>query len=78
VSEAPETCYASTSDGLHIAYQVDGTGPVDLIELSNGTLFSIDAAGEQPRWQRYVDRLASFGHVIRKPSYFQGTGNTVK
>ncbi len=65
MSEAPETCYASTSDGLHIAYQVDGTGPVDLIELSNGTLFSIDAAGEQPRWQRYVDRLASFGHVIR-------------
>jgi class 3 adenylate cyclase len=65
VSEVPETCYANTSDGLHIAYQVEGTGPVDLIELSDGTLFSIDATAEQPRWQHYVDRLASFSRLTR-------------
>jgi len=65
VEEVAETCYAQTKDGLHIAYQVQGTGPLDVIELGNGTLFSIDAAAEQPRWQAYVDRLASFSRLIR-------------
>jgi class 3 adenylate cyclase len=65
VEEAPETCYARTNDGLHIAYQVQGTGPLAVIELGNGTLFSIDAAAEQPRWQAYVERLASFSRLIR-------------
>jgi class 3 adenylate cyclase len=63
--EVPEPRYARTIDGLHIAYQVEGTGPLDLIEISNGTLFSIDATAEQPRWQNYVDRLASFARFIR-------------
>ncbi|MBF6558021.1 MAG: alpha/beta fold hydrolase [Acidimicrobiales bacterium] len=65
MSEVPETCYATTADGLHIAYQLEGGGPLHLIELSNGTLFSIDATPEQPRWQNYVDRLASFASLIR-------------
>jgi class 3 adenylate cyclase len=65
VLEVPEPRYAKTIDGLHIAYQVEGTGPLDLIEISNGTLFSIDATAEQPRWQNYVDRLASFARFIR-------------
>jgi class 3 adenylate cyclase len=65
VSEVPETCYASTADGLHIAYQTEGAGPLHLIELTNGTLFSIDATPEQPRWQNYVDRLSSFTSLIR-------------
>jgi hypothetical protein len=29
--EIPETKYAKTADGLHIAYQVMGTGPTDLV-----------------------------------------------
>jgi class 3 adenylate cyclase len=65
VAEVPETRYATTTDGLHIAYQVEGTGSLDLVELGNGTLFSVDAAAEQPRWQAYVDRLASFSRLIR-------------
>jgi len=27
----PETHYAKTTDGVHIAYQVIGTGPFDLV-----------------------------------------------
>ena len=61
----PETRYATTTDGLHIGYQVEGAGPVNLIELTNGTTFSVDAAAEQPRWQAYVERLASFSRLIR-------------
>jgi hypothetical protein len=29
--EIPETRYAKTADGVHIAYQVLGDGPVDLM-----------------------------------------------
>ena len=65
MSETPETCYATTGDGLHIAYQVEGTGPLPLVELANGTNFSVDATAEQPRWQAYVDRLGSFARLIR-------------
>jgi class 3 adenylate cyclase len=65
VDEVAETSYARTNDGLHIAYQVQGTGPLALVELGNGTLFSIDGATEQPRWHAYVERLASFSRLIR-------------
>lgn len=65
MDRVPETRYASTTDGLHIGYQVEGTGPLNLIELTNGTTFSVDAAAEQPRWQAYVERLASFSQLIR-------------
>ncbi len=65
VGEIPETRYATTIDGLHIAYQVEGSGSLDLIELSNGTLISVDSTVEQPRWQAYVGRLASFSRLIR-------------
>jgi len=65
LADDPDTRYATTTDGLHIGYQVDGNAPLTLIELTNGTLFSVDAAAEQPRWQAYVDRLASFTRLIR-------------
>ena len=64
-SNRPETRYATSSDGLHIAYQVEGSGSLDLVETGDGTLFSIDATAEQPRWQQWVDRLASFSRIIR-------------
>ena len=65
VDRVPETRYATTTDGLHIGYQVEGTGPLNVIELTNGTNFSVGAAAEQPRWQAYVDRLSSFSRLIR-------------
>ena len=65
MSQPPMTRYATTSDGLHIAYQVEGAGPLDLVNAGDGTLFSIDATDEQPRWQQWVDRLASFSRIIR-------------
>ena len=63
--DVPETRYAKTSDGVHIAYQISGEGPIDLIEVVNGTNFSIDAAGEQTRWQSYLDRLRAFSRLIQ-------------
>jgi class 3 adenylate cyclase len=58
-----EIQYAN-SGGSYVAYRVRGEGPVDLIELSNGSVFSIDAVEEQWRWERYQSRLASFSRLI--------------
>ena len=65
MADAPEVRYATTTDGLHIGFLVEGSGSLTLIELTNGTNFSVDAAAEQPRWQAYVDRLASFSRLVR-------------
>ena len=63
--QAAETRYARTPGGTHLAYQVAGDGPLDLVEISNGTLMPFDATGEQSRWQAYVERLAAFSRLIR-------------
>ena len=72
VVDQPATCYARTEDGAHIAYQVLGEGPLDILELSNGTNISIDETSEEPHWERYVSRLASFCRLIR--SDMRGVG----
>jgi class 3 adenylate cyclase len=62
--DAPETQYAKIG-GLHIGYQIWGDGPVDILELHNGTLISIDETTEEPSWLRYERRLSSFCRLIR-------------
>jgi class 3 adenylate cyclase len=65
VASDPDTRYARTADGLHIAFQVSGEGRLDIVEMGDGTVFPVDATGEQIRWQAYVDRLTSFSRLIR-------------
>jgi len=36
VTEPPETQYVKTADGVHIAYQVFGEGPLDLVIMPTG------------------------------------------
>ncbi|HVQ87847.1 MAG TPA: adenylate/guanylate cyclase domain-containing protein [Actinomycetes bacterium] len=58
-----DTRYAKTVDGLHIAYQVAGDGPVDLVYLS--PWFShLEVNWELPEWSRFTQSLASFSRVI--------------
>ena len=58
----PETDYARTAGGHHIAYQVVGDGPLDLIYV-NG-VSHLDAMWEEPRYARFLRRLASFGRLV--------------
>jgi class 3 adenylate cyclase/pimeloyl-ACP methyl ester carboxylesterase len=58
----PETRYAR-SDGVHIAYQVFGRGPPDLVFVP-GWASHIEYAWEEPGFARYLERLASFSRVI--------------
>jgi class 3 adenylate cyclase len=61
----PEVRYAKTSDGAHLAFVVLGEGPIDLVEVGNGSNMSIEAAHDEPRWQTYVEALSSFTRLIR-------------
>jgi class 3 adenylate cyclase len=59
----PETRYAKTLDGAHIAHQVVGDGPIDLVFVMGWTS-NIEAMWEEPNLGRFLSRLASFGRLI--------------
>ena len=50
-------------DGVHIAYQVVGDGPIDLVYAS-GIWSNLEIMWEWPAWARYLNRLASFSRLI--------------
>ena len=58
----PKTEYARSGD-LHIAYQVVGQGPLDLVYVP-GWVSHIDLAWEEPTLARFLNRLASFSRLI--------------
>jgi class 3 adenylate cyclase/alpha-beta hydrolase superfamily lysophospholipase len=57
VIRPPEIRYARTDDGMHIAYQVVGSGPVDLVVVLGWTT-NIEALWQQPPLARFLYRLA--------------------
>jgi pimeloyl-ACP methyl ester carboxylesterase/class 3 adenylate cyclase len=58
----PEVRYAR-SDGLRIAYQVVGDGPIDVVYTS-GASSHLDLIWENPHWARHWNRLAEFSRLI--------------
>lgn len=61
--ETPETRYAATADGVHIAYQVLGSGPVDFVYV--GPWFThLEYRWELPRYARFLRKIASFSRLI--------------
>jgi len=63
MTRVPETRYAKTADGVHIAYQVVGDGPVDMVFVMGWTT-NIEAMWDEPSFARFLDRLASFSRLI--------------
>jgi class 3 adenylate cyclase len=59
----PETKYARTADGIHIAYQVFGDGPIDLVFVM-GWMTNIDAMWEDPAFAHMLSQLGTFARVI--------------
>lgn len=59
----PETLYAKTSDGVHIAYQVLGEGPVDFVAMP-GSSGNVEIMWENPLWEDLFRRFASFSRLI--------------
>jgi class 3 adenylate cyclase len=60
--DPPETRYAKSGD-VHIAYQVVGDGPLDLIWVPGATS-NIELLWEFPEFARFSARLASFCRLI--------------
>ena len=58
----PETRYAKTSGGVHIAYQVIGTGPLDLVFISSA--LNVDNLWRWARMARTFRRMATFSRLI--------------
>jgi class 3 adenylate cyclase len=64
VQVAPETHYATTPDGAHIAYQVMGDGPIDLV-VGFFTSLGLDFQVQGAHCGEFLRRLARFARVIR-------------
>ena len=59
----PETRYTKTADGVHIAYQVLGEGPIDLVWVMGWTT-NLEALWEEPRLADFLRRVATFTRLI--------------
>ena len=66
----PETKYTKSGD-VHIAYQVSGDGPLDLVWVP-GFVSHLEAQWENPLSVRILERLGSFSRLIRFDK--RGTG----
>jgi len=71
VSRPPAPVRYVVTDGLHIAYQVTGHGDRDIV-LVPGFVSHLELDWDDPRHARFLDRLASFGRLIRFDK--RGTG----
>src|SRR5215831_15107672 len=56
------TEYAHSGD-VHVAYQVLGQGPIDLVYVP-GWVSHVELAWEEPTLARFLGRLASFSRLI--------------
>ncbi len=65
-----ETRYAK-SDGVNIAYQVTGEGPIDLVMVM-GFISHLELDWDEPRAAHLLERLSSFARLIRFDK--RGTG----
>lgn len=59
---APETHYARTPDGISIAYQTVGDGPIDIVLVP--TNHCIDLMWDEPSYAHVLRRLAQLGRLI--------------
>ena len=51
VSEGPQSHYARSADGTHLAYHVSGEGPNTLVVLGSGSPVPIDLLRDDPDFQ---------------------------
>jgi class 3 adenylate cyclase/pimeloyl-ACP methyl ester carboxylesterase len=72
VVDAAETRFAKTRGGADVAYQVIGSGPIDVLVNSVNPVFPIDLMWDEPRVLFFLNRLTSFcRHLWFDP---RGTG----
>jgi hypothetical protein len=68
----PETRYARSADGVHVAYQVFGAGDVDVVFIP-GFVSHLELTWQMPGLARFMERLAAFSRVITSTSGARGS-----
>ena len=61
-SDIPNTRFARSGDA-HIAYQVVGDGPIDVVYVQ-GFVSNIELNWQEPSYARFLSRIASFARLI--------------
>jgi class 3 adenylate cyclase len=61
--DVPETRYAETADGAHIAYQTWGQGPLDLVIVRDASV-PVDMMWEEPQLASLLERFGTFSRPI--------------
>ena len=61
--DVPETRYAKTVDGLHIAYQVAGSGPFDLVYMTS-FISNVECVWDVPDQGDFLRRLAGLSRLV--------------
>jgi class 3 adenylate cyclase/pimeloyl-ACP methyl ester carboxylesterase len=64
MKNAPETLYVKTTDGVYIAYQVVGEGPVDVAVSFNIDEGNVDLMWDEPDWRPYLEGTLGFARLI--------------
>ena len=62
--DIPEVRYASTSDGVSIAYQVVGAGPPDIVYLQSAYVSNVELVWEWPLVASFLRGLEKRGRLI--------------
>ena len=62
--EIPETRYAKTTDGVHLAYQVAGDGPIDFVVVGSAFIASVDLSWEFPATAALIRFFAARGRML--------------
>ena len=60
----PETNYTKTADGTHIAYQVVGDGPLDIVLVLSSYVSNVELLWDWPLARSLMTGLAARGRLI--------------
>src|SRR5262249_52117290 len=72
----PETRYAESADGVQLAYQVWGEGPLDLVAGRGGSV-PVVMRGEEPKMRSFLARLGRFSRNIWSDGRGVGSSDAV-
>ena len=62
--DIPETRYASTADGVSIAYQVTGSGPPDIVFVNSGYSSNVELVWEWKGLAPFLRGLEARGRLM--------------
>jgi class 3 adenylate cyclase len=59
-----ETRYAKTADGVYLAYQAVGSGPLDVVMDLHALAGNVDLIWDEPDWGPFLSKMSDFSRLI--------------